>query len=162
MMIGKEGQLLVVIPCEFIHHTREPSGDGHSGDRQSTAENLTETDLEAAQQLLQLSSQSLESVGSEDDEDASSSTHCHRHEPKKWLQFDSAGGNGWIASRKSASRVATGRSEGLVNRRQLTAGDTRDGLDEGAPRRYKPISRIYDITCPTRGGGAQWAVKRRK
>jgi len=161
-MIGKDRQLLVVIPCESIHHTRAPSEDRHSGDRRSTAENLTETDLEAVHQLLQLSSHSLESVGSENDEDASSCTRCRHREPKKWLQFDSAGGDGRIVSQKSASRAAAGRSNRPVNRRQLTAGDTRDGLDGGAPRRYKPISRIYDITCPTGGGGTQRPVKRRK
>ena len=52
---------------------------------------LTETNLKATRQLLQLSSHSLETVGSEDDEDASSCTH---QQPKKWLQFDSVGGDG--------------------------------------------------------------------
>lgn len=164
-MIGKEAQLLVVIPCDFVHHGA-PSEDGWShsrrfADHQSTTGNLTETDLEAAQQLLQLSSQSFESTaGVEDGEDASSCL------PKqKFARFeDFASDDAAVTSngKKSASKVG---GDGGLARRVFKARDTSDGLDGGARRRYKRISHIYDVTSPKSlcaDGRSRRSVKRRK
>ncbi|KAH9317292.1 hypothetical protein KI387_019061 [Taxus chinensis] len=152
-MIEKEGQLLVVIPCEFVHPSA-PSEDGWShsrpyGDHLSTTENMTETDLEAAQQLLQLSSHSFEST-EDDGEDASSCVVIRN----KFLSTD-----GRIVPRKCRSSAAAVASR----RRQLTARNTADGVEAGSRRRrYKAISHIYDITRPTCGGRNRQSVKRRK
>ncbi|GLJ55773.1 hypothetical protein SUGI_1197630 [Cryptomeria japonica] len=152
MVIEKEDQLLVVIPCEFIHHS-VPSEDGWShsrpcGDHHSSTENMTETDFEAAQQLLQLSSQSFEST-EDDGEDASSCVANRR-------TFLST--NDRAVPRKSRSSAVTAASR----RRQLTAKDTADGVNGGTRRRYKAISYIYDITRPTGAGRNRRSVKRRK
>eukprot|EP00252_Welwitschia_mirabilis_P011548 TRINITY_DN25826_c0_g1_i1.p1 TRINITY_DN25826_c0_g1~~TRINITY_DN25826_c0_g1_i1.p1 ORF type:complete len:189 (+),score=5.70 TRINITY_DN25826_c0_g1_i1:70-567(+) len=140
-------QLFVLIPCEFMPPSQS---EGFSESCATKKKNmLTDTDLEAAQQLLQLSShsQSRDSAANgEDGEDASSSFPPSKSSPP----FSS-----------QQTKPLPPSSDGGSKTRHLTARDTTDVLERGERRRYKPISYLYSITSPM-NSVPQKSVRKRK